>query len=648
MIIGTAGHIDHGKTSLVRALTGIDADRLPEEKARGITIDLGFAYIPDSNGRMLGFVDVPGHEKFVHTMAAGAIGMDHGLLVVAADDGLMPQTFEHLRILDLLGVPDLTVAITKIDLVDDARVEVVQDEVLQRVATTRFGRVRSHRVSARTSEGVAGLKQALFSLSERLRTEAPAYFRLAIDRVFVVKGIGVAVTGAVVSGTVHVGDVLALGAQQARVRVRSIHAQNTPAEFATVGARCGIVITGVELAEVHRGDWLVAAETWTTTQRMDCILSVPADAERSLKDGEMVLLHHGTEQAGARLLLLDAMQANPGDRVYVQCVLDRPLQMCWHDRVVLRDVGARVTLAGAQVLDIAPPTRGRKKAGRLAALQSLACPLAADALGDMLTQSPFPIDLQHWAVAMNRQKSELLEAVQDQSVLQLEADGGTWLLGDLGQRTIQDAVWQCLANFHQEQPDEPGLAIERLRRMSCPALRPNLFRAWVMHGLQDGRLALTGSFVHQPDHRVVLTEIEQLLWIRALPLLVQGGFDPPWVRDLAAALDTPEERIRQLLRKQARQSLLVQLVNDLFYPVATMIQLADMIRSQIEQEGVVRVVQFRDLLQVGRKRAIQILEACDRIGLTRRLVSSGRGQPSAEKDHRILRNPDLFTGEDHV
>ena len=235
MIIGTAGHIDHGKTSLVKALTGVDADRLPEEKARGITIDLGFAYVPNGQGQTIGFVDVPGHEKFVHTMAAGARGIDHGLLVVAADDGIMPQTKEHLRILDLLGVPSLSVAITKTDLAGEQRSQEVLQEIQTYLASTRFGQVPAHLVSSRTGQGIEALKQELFSLVDDAPLERPIHFRLAIDRVFVVKGVGVAITGAVIAGKVKVGDSLLLGVKQYPVKVRSIHAQNLPAQEAGWG-----------------------------------------------------------------------------------------------------------------------------------------------------------------------------------------------------------------------------------------------------------------------------------------------------------------------------------------------------------------------------------------------------------------------------
>ena len=305
MIIGTAGHIDHGKTSLIKALTGVDADRLPEEKARGMTIDLGFAYAPNALNQIIGFVDVPGHEKFVHTMAAGAVGMDHGLLVVAADDGIMPQTREHLRILDLLGVAGLTVAITKADMVDDARTKQVRAEVAHYVGQTRFGDVACHVVSSRQGLGVQALKHALFALAVEQPLERAKHFRLAIDRVFVVKGLGVAVTGAVIAGQVQVGDTLVLAHAALEVRVRSIHAQNQNADVATVGQRCGLVLTGVELAQVQRGDWLLAPQFNRQTMRLDCLLSVPTDSERALKDGERVLLHHGCEHVVARLILLD-------------------------------------------------------------------------------------------------------------------------------------------------------------------------------------------------------------------------------------------------------------------------------------------------------------------------------------------------------
>ncbi len=645
MIIGTAGHIDHGKTSLVKALTGVDADRLPEEKARGITIDLGFAYVPNGRGQTIGFVDVPGHEKFVHTMAAGATGIDHGLLVVAADDGIMPQTREHLRILDLLGVPSLSVAITKTDLAGEPRSQEVLQEVQAYLSTTRFGQVPTHLVSARTGQGIEELKQELFDLVDDAPSDQPLHFRLAIDRVFVVKGVGVAITGAVIAGQVKVGDSLLLGVKQHPVKVRSIHAQNLPAEEAGVGTRCGIVISGVEYSQVERGDWLVAPELPYQTQRIDCEVQLPMDAERPIKDGEQLLLHHGTEHLLTRIIVLNGSEIPPGQSAYVQCAFDKSLSICWHDRVVLRDSNARHTLAGGLVLDIDPPIRGRKKPERQMALQALSQVPASRALIDLMAKVPEPINLSKWASVMNRSQSELLQANSSQELSSLEVDGATYLLGEGCESLIQEKVMSALGKFHISDPDEPGLAIERLRRMSCPLLSQGLFKVWVADQVKRQHLSLSGSFIHLPEHKVELTPNEKIIWEKIYPRLLDGQYDPPWVRDLASALSEPEANIRMLLRKVSRTSGLVQLVPDLFYPVATMRIMADIIRDIVETDGHVTVISFKDRVGLGRKRAIQILEAFDRLGYTRRLVSYKRGKKELEKDHRILRNTDLFAAE---
>ena len=641
-VIATAGHVDHGKSSLVRAITGIDPDRWEEEKRRGMTIDLGFAYAPNALNQIIGFVDVPGHEKFVHTMAAGAVGMDHGLLVVAADDGIMPQTREHLRILDLLGVAGLTVAITKADMVDDARTKQVRAEVAHYVGQTRFGDVACHVVSSRQGLGVQALKHALFALAVEQPLERAKHFRLAIDRVFVVKGLGVAVTGAVIAGQVQVGDTLVLAHAALEVRVRSIHAQNQNADVATVGQRCGLVLTGVELAQVQRGDWLLAPQFNRQTMRLDCLLSVPTDSERALKDGERVLLHHGCEHVVARLILLDTNELLPGQSGFTQCVLERALPFCWHDRLVLRDGSARVTLAGAQVLDIAPPVRARKTPERLDTLKGLCQASAGEVIDTLLRTSLVPIALEQWANAMNRDARGLVAHLNEPIAVTLKVAQVDMVLGACAQTKLTERMLSNLQAFHLAEPDEPGVALERLRRMALPFLDVAVFKAWAQYQIDTGAIALTGSFAHMPEHRITLSAAEQILWQKIFPKMLEQGFDPPWVRDLAVSVQASEESLRTLLKKQARTSLVVQLVKDLFYPYATMVALANVLRDLLQLHGAVSVVQFRDASGLGRKRAIQVLEAFDRIGLTRRVVANGRDSRSVEKDHRIVRNAGLF------
>ena len=643
MIIGTAGHIDHGKTSLVQALTGVNADRLPEEKARGISIELGFAYAQTPTGEVLGFVDVPGHEKFIHAMAAGAIGMDHGLLVVAADDGVMPQTREHLRILDLLGVPALSVALTKTDLVDAARVDEVSLEVQDLVGKTRFGSSTVYPVSSRTYAGVDNLRQALQDLAKPHLDHAPAHFRLAIDRVFVVKGMGVAVTGAVIAGEVAVGDAVRLVHAGREARVRSIHAQNRSSERARLGERCGIVLSGLGLEDVERGDWLVTPALDLVSTRADCLVSIPADAERGIKDGELVLLHHGCQQVSARAILLGDHNIPPGEQGWAQLVADRHLAWCWGDRLILRDTSARHTLAGAQVVDIAPPYRGRKKPERLETLGLLHQRDPVMALRGLLEHALVPVDVTHWASAMNQEQDKLLAALRPHVASHLVVGGHELVLGVRAHEELGARVQACLQSFHVSDPDEPGLAHERLRRMSAPDVDTTVFKAWLNDQIASGKFELSGNFIHAAGHRVELSAREKILWEQALPKLLDGGFDPPWVRGIANELAATEDAIRQLFKKQARTSALAQVVRDLFYPEATMVEIADTVREIVADAGVVSVAEFRDRLGIGRKRAIQILEALDRVGLTRRLVSAGRSNQSGEKDHRILRNAALFS-----
>ena len=648
MIIGTAGHIDHGKTSLVKALTGVDADRLPEEKARGITIDLGFAYIPAKDGQVIGFVDVPGHEKFVHTMAAGAAGMDHGLLVVAADDGLMPQTLEHLRILDLLAIPRLTVALSKIDAVEPARLQAVTQEITEYLKSTRFTEADIFPVSAKNLIGIDALKTHLFEQAEALKPRQGDYFRLAIDRVFVVKGVGVAITGAVTSGQVRVGDSLYLGPKQKPVKVRSIHAQNTPAESASVGMRCGLVLSGVEYSEVERGDWLTSTALNRLVQRFDCRIEVPHDAQRSIKDGQVLLLHHGTEFFTSRIILLDCAEVSAGQTAYAQCAFEKPVSVCWHDRIIMRDSSARYTLAGGLVLDTDPPLRGRKKPERIALLKALADSTVTQAWQILLERHEEALSLKNGSMLFNQRPEAAQATLQNYAPRELALGDDFYYCSDAIYQQYQDAVLSALARFHQEEPDEPGVAEERLRRMSLPGVKAGLFHVLLQRWIFDKQVSITGSFVHLPDHKVELTEKEKVLWERIYPRLIDGRYDPPWVRDLASQLSEPEANIRLLLRKVSRTSALVQLVPDLFYPIPTMQIMADMIRDIIEQDGYVTVISFKERVGLGRKRAIQILEAYDRLGFTRRLVSYRKGKKELEKDHRIIRNPELFSLEETV
>ena len=328
MIVGTAGHIDHGKTSLVRALTGVDTDRLKEEKARGISIDLGFAYLPTPAGDVLGFVDVPGHEKFVHTMLAGASGVDFVLFVVAADDGVMPQTREHLAIVELLGLSRGVVALTKIDMVAGERVEEVSREIKTLLATSVLADAEITPVSTVTGEGVAALRDVLFEASAGTRARSSeGAFRFAVDRSFTLSGAGTVVTGIVMSGAVGVGDRVLISPSGRPARVRSIHAQNRPADRGRVGERCALNLAGEGISKeaISRGDFVLAPALHAPTDRIDASLRLLRSETKSIGQWTPVRLHHAAADIGARIVLLGDETIAPGGEAFVQLVLERPI-----------------------------------------------------------------------------------------------------------------------------------------------------------------------------------------------------------------------------------------------------------------------------------------------------------------------------------
>ncbi|HEY4171792.1 MAG TPA: selenocysteine-specific translation elongation factor, partial [Rhodopila sp.] len=383
MIIGTAGHVDHGKTALVKALTGVDTDRLAEEKRRGITIDLGYAYTGD-----LGFIDVPGHERFVHTMLAGASGIDTALLVVALPEGIRPQTREHLQILTLLGIDRAVVALTKADLAAD-RIPDVAATVNALLADTPLAGASIHPVSAATGQGIEPLLAALHASAVRDRNR-DGYPRLAVDRAFTLSGAGLIVTGTLVSGRIAVDDRLILSPSGLELRVRGLHAQNKPAAEATAGQRVALNITGPRLSKdvVARGDWVLHPDIHAPTTGIDARITLLPDVTRPLRTDSQAHLHLGATHVMARVSLLDRDRLEPGQAARVRLTLQQPIGALAGDRIVLRDTGATATIGGGTVLDPFPPRRGRRTPSRLAQLTALDDPAAIDALRGLLAIPP--------------------------------------------------------------------------------------------------------------------------------------------------------------------------------------------------------------------------------------------------------------------
>lgn len=370
MIVGTAGHIDHGKTALVRALTGVDADRLAEERERGISIDLGFAYLDRPDGSTMGFVDMPGHERFMRNMLAGATGIDFVLLVVAADDGVMPQTREHLAVVELLGLTRGAVAITKCDAVEAGRSAEAAEEVRALLAGGPLAEAPVFEVSALTGQGVPALLEALDEASAQARAaQEQGRFRFAVDRSFSLQGVGTVVTGSVWGGAIAVGDKVVVSPGGAEARVRALHVQNKPAQRAHGGQRCGINLGRTEASAIRRGDFLLDPFLHAPSDRIDARLHLLAAEERALRHWSPVRVHHGAAEVPSRIAVLEDEPIAPGASGRVQIVFERPIAAAVTDPFVIRDTTGSRTMGGGRFVDLRPPRRRRKQPRRLALLQ---------------------------------------------------------------------------------------------------------------------------------------------------------------------------------------------------------------------------------------------------------------------------------------
>jgi selenocysteine-specific elongation factor len=623
MIVGTAGHIDHGKTALVKALTGVDADRLAEEKARGITIDLGFAYLPLDDGRIVGFVDVPGHERFVHNMLAGAAGIDAVLLVVAADDGPMPQTIEHLQIVDLLGIRRGLVALTKADLADADRRAAVAAATRDLLAGTGLEGCEIVPVSVVTGEGLDELRVWLDETSEAVGAHATdGRFRLAVDRCFTVAGSGTVVTGTVFAGRVDVGASVHVLPSGLEARVRAIHAQNRPAEAGMAGQRCALNLAGAKIAKeaIHRGDWVVDAATQITTARLDATCTLLASEPRPLAHWTPVHLHLAASHVSGRVALLQDEPIRPGERGKIQLVLDRPIAALWGDRFVLRDTSARRTMGGGMVVDVRAPRRRRRTPERLADLDALEEEQAAVALRRLLAQPPGWIDFSAFVEDRNLAPPQREALVEPLGLVRFRAGEREVAMAAAGWTGLRARLRDHLTTFHREQPDRAGIPAERLRTMMPERLPAPAFAAALQVLAKAGEVALDGAWVRLPEHTVRLTPEDERLWRQVGPLLQRERFRPPRVRDIASDLGVAEAAVRRLMKLLARMGRVEEVAHDHFFlrtTVAEMVGIAAAIAAS-KPSGEFTAADLRDRLDNGRKVAIQILEFFDRHGVTLR------------------------------
>jgi len=621
LILGTAGHIDHGKTSLIKALTGTDTDRLPEERRRGMTIELGFAHL-ELDDLTFGVVDVPGHERFVRTMVAGATGIDVALIVVAADDSVMPQTREHFDILNLLGVTHGVVAITKCDLVPDDMAELVAEEVMELIGDTPLRDAPICRVSSTTGAGLDDLKAAIIDSAHKTRRPSPAQpFRLAIDRVFTVQGRGTVVTGSALRGIVGAGESLEVWPSGASCRVRALQTHGHDSEVLSGGQRVAMNVSGIDRDVVERGCEMATPGYLHACPMIDVRLELLRSESRPLKSTTTVRLGIGTVETPVRVVLLDRKELTPGESAFAQLRAGVPLTATHGQRFIIRDESATRTLGGGIVLRPVARRRRRKGDQFLDGLGHLESQDPRDRVGEVLRDARFvrPTDLQICARAgvEVEEVPAILERLQNEK--RYNAVPGTEVfavpaaLDDLAARLLR---W--LERYHEAHPDKPGrhadAALGWLERMTSKPLAKPLYR----HLEKKSIIKPFGQFVCAPKFAPQLTKADEKLLSDAVDEIRKGGFSPPLPDGLSCAKSADRKRMARLVTLAVAMGDLVSIDGKIYLHSDVENELRTRVAALIRQAGGVTVAEVRESLDSSRKFVVPYLEYLDRIEWTRR------------------------------
>ena len=621
MIVATSGHVDHGKTSLIKHLTGIDTDRLAEEKRRGLTIDLGFAYRRINDEVTLGFIDVPGHSRFINTMIAGVSGIDIGLLVIAADDGPMPQTLEHLEVMRLLGISEFVLVVSKIDRVEAGRVEEVSRAVRAMVPECRH---TVFPLSNKSGQGVAELQKWLDERALVFKARSTVgSFRLAVDRSFSLKGVGLVVTGTVSAGLVAPGDELEVLPQGSKVRVRSLRVQNHEALQGRAGDRCALNIVGAE--NVSRGSTLGGIDSMPCSRHLDARLFLIPGAPFSIKHLSPVKLYIGTQRRACKLYFIETVekaQLAPGGKALVQLILDDPVVCCSGDRFIIRDDSESVTLGGGVILDPFAPKTGKSRHQRLNYLAAMEQPSFEKTLGLLLQPGSAPLNISKLRKSWNLQKDEWETLFDKVSATQFEVESTLYALAEEDWCAAEEMVLSQVHHWHEVNPQNQGIGVLGLQTLFLgihggPG-RKKLFKAVISKLVRGGRLSLVGGLIKASSYRPVLSGSENGCWIKMEKVLIEHGMSIPSLRELALSAGLELEEARTVAQAAARLEQ-VHKLNDSRYGLSEhLLEHAKIIVELGESQDGITVISYQNRIGSGRKLAIDILEYFDVLRFTQR------------------------------
>ena len=631
LVLGTAGHIDHGKSSLILALTGTDPDRLAEEKKRGITIELGFAQLDLGDGRHMGVVDVPGHERFVRQMIAGATGIDVALLVIAADDGVMPQTREHVAVLQTLGIPTCVVALTKIDLCDPEWVEMVADDIRTFLAGTPYANAPIVPASSRTGEGVEDVRAAIAKASKGAAAlHRDAAMRQPVDRVFTIKGAGTVITGTLWSGTVAPGDTVEILPQERRCRVRSVQMHDKPVERATAGNRVALNLVDVKTDEIAPGDFLAAPGLIEPTMRFDVYFTYldTAKSGKPLESGARMHVAHGTKEVLGRVRFADGLEKlAPGESALAQIRLETPLPISLGDRFIVRTYSPVAVAGGGMVLQAHPRTRTNLHEER-AVLEALASGDRQEAVHCLLACRNEPIT----AEGLARQFGISVPAAQTLLLTEVEKHrartiGDAWFATQSTLQRSISAIEKELLAFHASNPGVAGLAKEELRQRCLPHLDAACFDAVLGEAVAAKAAVAASSLVGHPTAQSAAQQVERDAADALSAALAAHGLTPPPLKELAAEVGLDISLARRALAKLREEGAVYRVSSELFYDGPSVEACKRAIAELLDGGGEGTIAGMKDAMGgISRKYAVPLLEAFDAEGFTVR-----------EGDVRVLR-----------
>ena len=624
MIIATAGHVDHGKTALVKALTGIDTDTLEEEQRRGLTIAPGFAYC-DLDEARIGFVDVPGHHQFIHNMLCGVTGIDAVMLVVAADEGIMPQTVEHVRIMDLLGVERALLVVTKVDRADPEILAILESELESFVRGTCLENAPVAYTAATAGDGIDELRRQLKKMAARLPEHRIAgNFRLAVDRSFVLKGIGVVVTGFVHAGQARTNDDLVITPDEIPVRVRGIFSDDQATTLASAGHRCALNLGGVDYAQTRHGQWLTTNNASFGTKRVDVRLKLSVDAKRPLLHWTPVHIFHGATHVTGRVALCEDRQLAPGKTQLAQLVLDGPLVAVHGDVCILRNQASDETLAGAIVLDIFASGRGRKLPARIKQLQRMETSDTQACLQTMIRDAADGIGLERFRMNRNLTTAEAQGLYRQVNSVLIETDDGIRGFDTDKWQKLRGDLQACIGDWHTRQPQLAGIRLNELHDAFDQNISRTVLESALDSLVHSGELKQTGPAFHRPDFRPKWPEEDAAQWKTVKQALRNAGMRPPTVEELAESCDLKVQPTRALLVQAEKLKLVTRLEPNRYFLPETLQRLAHRLAELAENspDGRVTTAAYRDLSGLGRNLTIKVLEYFDSMHFTRRIGNS--------------------------